>query len=88
MTGRRNIRHILVVEDDRDTVEIITRALSGRNWQVTMSLSMEGALRGFESSPCDLVVTDIFMAGMGGIEGIQRMREVRPLLSGLIWVVI
>ena len=39
---------------------------------------MEDALRDFDRIKFDLVVTDIFMAGMGGIEGIQRMREIRP----------
>ena len=43
-----------------------------------MSWSMEEALLGFEEMPYELVIADIFMTGMGGIEGIQRMREVRP----------
>ena len=78
MTEKKAIRNILVVEDDKSTVEIISRALSSKDWRVTMSLSMEGGLLGFDEMPYDLVVADIFMAGMGGIEGIQRMREMRP----------
>ncbi len=78
MTERKAVRNILVVEDDKSTVEIISRALSRRNWQVTMSLSMEEGLLGFDMIHYDLVVADIFMTGMGGIEGIQQMRKVRP----------
>ncbi len=78
MTERKNIRNILVVEDDKETVEIISRALSSKDWRATMSLSMEEGLLGFDEMPYDLVVADIFMIGMGGIEGIQRMREIRP----------
>ncbi len=77
MTEKKAIRNILVVEDDKSTVEIISRALSRKGWRVTMSLSMEEGLLGFEEMPYDLVVADIFMAGMGGIEGIKRMRELR-----------
>ncbi len=68
----------MVVEDDKNTMEIFSRALEKENCRVTMSLSMEEALLGFDQMPYDLVIADIFMTGMGGIEGIQRMREVRP----------
>jgi DNA-binding response OmpR family regulator len=78
MTGPRTIRNVLVVEDDKDTVEIIARALSRQGFRVTMSLNMEDALTDFVRLDYGLVVTDIFMAGMGGIEGIQKMRALRP----------
>ena len=78
MLGNKNIRNVLVVEDDKNTMEIFSRALGNKDCRVTMSLSMEEALLGFDQMPYDLVIADIFMAGMGGIEGIQRMREARP----------
>ena len=68
----------MVVEDDKNIVDIVSRVLEAEDCRVTMSLSMEEALLGFEQMPYDLVVADIFMAGMGGIEGIQRMRQARP----------
>jgi DNA-binding response OmpR family regulator len=78
MAGFRAARDVLVVEDDKDTVEIIARALSRQGFRVTMSLNMEDALTDFVRLDYGLVVTDIFMAGMGGIEGIQKMRALRP----------
>ena len=81
MSKKNAISNILVVEDDKETIEIISRALSSESWRVTMSLSMEEGLLGFDSMPYDLVVADIFMPGMGGIEGIKRMREIRPEIS-------
>jgi DNA-binding response OmpR family regulator len=78
MIESKNIRNVLVVEDDKDTVEIISRALSREGFRVTMSLNMEDALVDFARLKYELVVTDIFMRGMGGIEGIQKMRELRP----------
>ncbi len=78
MLGKKKIRNVLVVEDDKNTMEIFSRALEKENCRVTMSLNMEEALLGFDQMPYDLVIADIFMTGMGGIEGIQRMREVRP----------
>ena len=78
MFGQKNLRNVLVVEDDKNIVDIVSRALETENCQVTMSLSMEEALLGFEHMPYDLVIADIFMTGMGGIEGIMRMRKARP----------
>ncbi len=78
MSNKKSIRNILVVEDDKETIEIISRALSNDKWRVTMALSMEDAFLGFNQITYDMVVADIFMPGMGGIEGIQRMREARP----------
>ncbi len=76
--ANKNIHNVLVVEDDRSTIEIISRALENAGCRITMSLSMEEALLDFDQIPYDLVIADIFMAGMGGIEGIQRMRKARP----------
>lgn len=78
MAGFERVANILVVEDDKETVEITSRALGKGGWRATIALSMEDALMDFDRIKFDLVVTDIFMAGMGGIEGIQRMREIRP----------
>ena len=78
MLGKKEVRNVLIVEDDKNTVDIITRALEKEGIRVTMSMRMEEALMDFERIPYDLVIADIFMSGMGGIEGIQRMREVRP----------
>ena len=77
MAGK-SISNILVVEDDKSTIEIISRALSSDDCRVTMALNMEDALLGFKQMPYDLVIADLFMTGMGGIEGIKRMREIRP----------
>ena len=78
MTASRTIRNVLVVEDDKDTVEIISRALTREGFRVTMSLNMEDAMVDFSRMNYEMVVTDIFMRGMGGIEGIQKMRALRP----------
>ena len=78
MLGAKGIRNVLVVEDDKHAIDIISRALSREGFRVTMALNMEDALKDFERLDYALVITDIFMAGMGGIKGIQEMRRVRP----------
>ncbi|MFQ5764130.1 MAG: response regulator [Rhodospirillales bacterium] len=81
MRRSRDVRNILVVEGDKDTNKIITRALERDDLRLTMTLTMEEALLGFGDLPYELVITGIFMEGMGGIEGIQRMRAIRPTVK-------
>jgi len=78
MLGAKDVRNVLVVEDDKHAIDIISRVLSREGFRVTMALNMEDALKDFARLDYALVITDIFMAGMGGIKGIQEMRRLRP----------
>ena len=70
--------HILVIEDDTHTLDIMARALGKREYHVTVTASVEDALDVFASAPYAVIITDIFMAGMGGIEGIKAFRALAP----------
>jgi len=43
-----------------------------------LSSSAEEAIKRLEKQQCDVVITDIFMPGMGGIEGIKAIRQIAP----------
>lgn len=81
MLGAKSIRNVLVVEDDKHAIDIISRVVSREGFRVTMALNMEDALKDFERLDYALVITDIFMAGMGGIKGIQEMRRIYPAVK-------
>lgn len=46
--------------------------------------SAEEALRVLESVPCDLVVTDMMLPGMSGVDLIERVHQTRPALPMLV----
>lgn len=69
---------VLVIDDDPGMTDLISFSLTDRGYQVVVSFAMEVALGQFEHMNYDLVITDIFMNGMGGIEGIQRIRSMQP----------
>ena len=69
---------VLVIDDDPGMTDLISFSLTDRGYQVVVSFAMEAALGQFEHMNYDLVITDIFMNGMGGIEGIQRIRSMQP----------
>lgn len=71
---------VLVIDDDEGVANVIWSVLEREGYRVTVADRMEQALivLGQKGDRCDLVLTDIFMEGMGGIEGIRRIRAARP----------
>ncbi|HTL33857.1 MAG TPA: sigma-54 dependent transcriptional regulator [Kofleriaceae bacterium] len=65
---------ILVVDDDQDTAELLRDALAKRGWDVEAARSGMEALARFTRQPADVVVTDVQMPGMSGIDLCQEIR--------------
>ncbi len=75
------VKHILVVDDCRVVRKLITMALAEKGYRISEARSMEEALESVDIAHVDVVVTDIFMPGMGGIEGIQIIKQTWPSVS-------
>lgn len=71
-------KNVLVIEDDQSMRDIIVLTMQHLGFMVTACHSVELALVGFTPANYDLVITDLFMKGLGGIEGIQLMRKRKP----------
>src|SRR5215217_4002459 len=66
--------HVLLVEDDRDTREMYSYYLSHSGLQVTEARTGRGALERVRDQRPDIVVTDIAMPEMDGLELSRRLR--------------
>ena len=66
---------ILVVDDSPPTVEVIVRNLMDRGYRVWSASSVTEAIRMLESATIDLVITDMKMPGIGGLELVRHVRE-------------
>ncbi|MBI4657154.1 MAG: sigma-54-dependent Fis family transcriptional regulator [Elusimicrobia bacterium] len=66
---------ILVVDDAKDTLELVQRNLSGKGYEVFTALSVEIAIDILNKIPVDLVITDLKMPGSGGLELVRYVRE-------------
>ncbi len=73
MTG-----HVLVIDDDETTCELLTSALGRMGVQVTAFSSPREAMAAFAATQFDTVVTDLGMREMNGIEVCEAIQRARP----------
>lgn len=66
---------ILVVEDEAVVAEVIERYLRRERYDVDVAHDGERALERFEATRPDLVVLDLMLPGMDGLEVCRRLRE-------------
>ena len=69
---------VLLVDDEESFVEYLGKRLSARGMQVTTSLSGEKALERVKEQAFDVVILDVRMPGMSGVETLREMRQARP----------
>jgi two-component system response regulator HydG len=75
MAGATESERILVVDDAPDTLEVIQRNLASQGYTVYTAPAVAEAIRILESTPVDLVITDLKMPKVGGLELIRHVRE-------------
>ena len=69
---------ILLVDDDEALGRYLARALTRGGFEVTHELDSGGALQRIETESWDLVITDIELPGMTGLELLDRVRQRLP----------
>jgi len=69
---------ILLVDDDPALGGYLSRVLSAGGFEVTHELDSEGALGQVHTQRWDLLITDIELPGMNGLELLERVRELMP----------
>lgn len=67
---------ILVADDDESLLGIFSQLLTEEGYEITTAHSGEQALEIFRGDPFPLVVSDIKMTGMSGIELLQKIKEI------------
>jgi two-component system KDP operon response regulator KdpE len=69
-------QRILVVDDEAQIARVLRRSLAARGYEVQVAGDGEEALDIFNSWSPDLVVTDLSMLNMGGLELCRRIRAI------------
>jgi DNA-binding response OmpR family regulator len=70
---------ILVVDDDRTVADVVSRYMERAGYVVESCADGPGALAAAQASTPDLVVLDLMLPGMDGMEVCRRLREIAPI---------
>jgi signal transduction histidine kinase/DNA-binding response OmpR family regulator len=76
--------HILIADDEPDVLDLCQRILATEGYRVDTAQSGHEALERIRRQPFDLLLTDIKMPGMNGLETAQAVKEIDP---GIICVI-
>ena len=73
-----NTETILLVDDEKELLRVNSRLLTTLGYQVLSAESGQEALDLLHNHDVDLVVLDMLMPGMDGVETLRRIRQIRP----------
>ena len=69
---------VLVVDDDTSMARFLNAHLTRRNFEVNTAASGEEAIRMFRIFDPNLVLLDVAMNGISGIETLERIKQIKP----------
>ncbi|MCS7301677.1 MAG: response regulator, partial [Fimbriimonadales bacterium] len=75
---------ILIVDDELNIRRVLERAFAKEGYQVYTAEGGHQALRLLDTTPCDLVLTDVVMPDMTGLELLRRARQKFPHLQVIL----
>ncbi|MDR3115272.1 MAG: response regulator transcription factor [Treponema sp.] len=65
---------ILIIEDDPDIQDMLSRAMQKEGWKLLMASSGEEGLRALEQEPAACIILDIMLPGMDGFTLLKKLK--------------
>jgi DNA-binding response OmpR family regulator len=72
------VTRVLLVEDDRDIAEPLARALGREGYEISTAGDGRVAVQTVLDTPPDLIILDIGLPGMDGLDVCRHVREAQP----------
>lgn len=72
---------VLIVDDEEEFVQALSERLTIRDYDVTTSLSGEDAIEKLKHYNFDVIILDVAMPGMDGIEALRNIKGIKPLIE-------
>ena len=70
---------VLLVDDEEQFVETLALRLEARDFAVATAFKGDQALDYLKGKDVDVVVLDVLMPGLSGIDTLREMKKIRPL---------
>jgi DNA-binding NtrC family response regulator len=75
---------ILLVDDEKDFVEMLSLRLEEEGEIVTRAYDGRTCLQILEKEPIDIIILDIKMPGMDGIQTLKQIKTLKPLVEVIL----
>lgn len=72
---------ILIVDDEKDVLDFLSVELARRGYEIETASSGEEAVERVEATRPDLMLLDMRMPGMGGMEALKQAKEIDPQME-------
>ena len=69
---------VMLVDDEKDFLDTLCKRLTKRKLDVTSANSGREAIAKIQEFPVDVVVLDVRMPGMNGIETLKEIKKIKP----------
>ena len=76
--------HVLIVEDEQRMRELLLRSLTNWGFEASAARSAEEAMRTVDQAPPDIVLLDLNLPGMDGLQFFQALRQRQPDVQGIV----
>jgi len=71
--------NVLLVDDEKDFVEFLAERLQIRDFNVTIALNGDEAIKLVEENEFDVIVLDVQMPGKNGVETLKEIKKIEQL---------
>lgn len=77
-------RKILVIDDDKEMCSLLEEVLKGEGFSLTTITNSGEAIKLLKKEEFDVVITDLMMEGLKGLELLQESKRIAPLTPVII----
>jgi DNA-binding NtrC family response regulator len=80
----KNLSQILIIDDEASNRDALQLLLASAGYQVQAAASGEEALEILQETPFEVIITDLFLPGVSGIDILKQVKEESPYTNVIL----